>query len=259
MTAPPPEPTAPTHDPNDPHACLAEGIRGALLALPGYFSSITNIEGLVATDLFSVNTLLGATIEIQVVETLNRIRDVWDPKDEWSLYRFDRQAQLFPDVLLRKQLDSNDFEVALGIELKGWYVLAKEAEPSFRYRVTPDACTEWDLLAVVPWHLSNVLAGIPRVGSPGIWSARYAAEYRNYYWQHVRTTKLDCTIDSPSVEAPYRQRSNISDRPRADGGGNFGRIARIGIMNDWIEGILKLPLAGIPAEDWIEFFKKHKS
>ena len=66
-----------------------------------------------------MNTLLATTTEVQVVETLNRIRDVWDPKNKWPLYRFDRQAQTFPDVLLRKQLDSGDFDVALGIELKG--------------------------------------------------------------------------------------------------------------------------------------------
>ena len=32
----------------------------------------------------------------------------------------------------------------MGIELKGRYVLAKESEPSFRYKVTPAACSPWD-------------------------------------------------------------------------------------------------------------------
>ena len=31
----------------------------------------------------------------------------------------------------------------MGIELKGWYVLAKEREPSFRQKVTPAACSPW--------------------------------------------------------------------------------------------------------------------
>ena len=31
----------------------------------------------------------------------------------------------------------------MGIELKGRYVLAKEREPSFRYKVTPAACSPW--------------------------------------------------------------------------------------------------------------------
>ena len=94
------------------------------MALPGYFNSTTNIEGIDASDLFALNTMLGTTIEVQVVNNLNRIRDVWDPDDEWPLHRFDRQAQTFPDVLLQRQLDSGDFDVALGIELKGWYVLS---------------------------------------------------------------------------------------------------------------------------------------
>ena len=225
------------------------------MALPGYFNSTTNIEGIEAADLFALNTMLGTTIEVQVVNTLNRIRDVWDPNDEWPLHRFDRQAQTFPDVLLRRQLDSGDFDVALGIELKGWYVLSKEAEPSFRYTVTPAACTTWDLLAVVPWHLSNVLSGVPRVDSPGLWSARHAAEYRNYWWQHIRETEQSREIELASVDAPYRQRSHTSDKPAYDGGGNFGRIARIGIMNDWTQDILRRRLAGVPTRDWIDFLK----
>ena len=229
----------------------------ALLALPGYFTSITNIEGLAATDLFALNTLLSATIEVEVVNTLNRIRDVWDPENEWSLYRFERQAQSFPDVILRKDASSVE-HIALGVELKGWYILAKEGEPSFRYRVTPDACTDWDLLVVVPWHLSNVLSGTPRVSTPGCWSARYAAEYRNYWWQQVRRTNKDRSIRSPESVTPYTGRENTSDKPVTDSGGNFGRIARIGIMDRWIKQIVGEPLAGIPAKDWIVFLKKHK-
>ena len=38
----------------------------------------------------------------------------------------------------------------LGIELKGWYVLSKEGEPSGRYKVTPAACAPQDLLVIVP-------------------------------------------------------------------------------------------------------------
>jgi hypothetical protein len=49
----------------------------------------------------------------------------------------------------------------MGIELKGWYVLAKEKEPSFRYKVTLTVCAPADLLVVVPWALSNVISGRP--------------------------------------------------------------------------------------------------
>ena len=257
--ASPAAPKPPVLDPGDPRTKLRERVQDALLALPGYFNSTTNIEGLAAADLFSLNTVLGATIEVQVVQTLNRMRDVWDPDDEWTLHRFDRQAQTFPDVLLRRRNDSGGYDTALGVELKGWYMLAKEGEPSFRYQVTPPACSKWDLLVVVPWHLSNILSGIPRVITPVCWSAKHIAEYRNYWWRHVRRTHQDTSIESPQDAAPYMGRDNTSDKPARDGGGNFGRIARTGIIDDWVSEILREALAGIPAEDWIEFLKRYEA
>ena len=255
--ADPSPPVPPVLDPDDPRTALAGRVREAILALPGYFDSGTNIEGVAATDLFALNTVLGATIEVQVVQTLNRMRDVWDPGDDWPLHIFERQAQTFPDVLLRRKLSTGAHEVALGLELKGWYLLAKEGEPSFRYTVTAGACTDWDLLVVVPWHLTNVLAGQPQVATPGVWSARHAVEYRNHWWQHVRRSKTDSSIDSPDMAAPYTTRDNTSDKPASDRGGNFGRIARTGIMTEWIEATLHRPLAGIPARDWIEFLRRY--
>ncbi len=44
-----------------------------------------------------------------------------------------------------------------------------------------------------------------------------------------------------------------------DGGGNFGRIARIGIMNDWTHDVLQRRLSGIPASEWISFLKRQTS
>lgn len=255
----PDEPRPPVLDPSDRRTKLRERVQNALLALPGYFDSSTNIEGLAATDLFSLNTVLGATIEVQVVQTLNRMRDVWDPDDEWTLYRFDRQAQTFPDVLLRCRNVSGGYNTALGVELKGWYVLAKEGEPSFRYQVTPSACSDWDLLVVVPWYLSNVLSGIPRVITPVCWSAKHVAEHRNHWWRHVRRTQQDTSIESPLNAVPYMGRDNTSDKPTKDGGGNFGRIARTGMMDEWVREIRQEALAGIPAEDWIEFLKRYEA
>lgn len=244
-------------DPEDRRTRLVERVRDAILALPGYFDSHTNIEGVAATDLFALNTVLGATIEVQVVHSLNRMRDVWDPMDEWPLYTFERQAQTFPDVLLRKRLRTSGYDVALGVELKGWYVLAKEGVPSFRFTVTPHACTDWDLLVVVPWHLRNVLSGRPQVGAPGVWSARYAAERRNHWWQHERSAQTDTSIESPELIAPYGGRDNTSDKPAHDRGGNFGRVARTGLMTEWIDETLQRPLAGIPTRDWIEFLRRY--
>ncbi len=115
-------------------------VREALFALPTYFRSDTSIEGILATDIFTLNAAFGATIEDQVVSTLNRMREVWDPDEKFMYHRFVRQSQTFPDVLLKRDTsgtDKSEGEILLGIELKSWYLLAKEEEPSFRFQVTP--------------------------------------------------------------------------------------------------------------------------
>lgn len=231
------------------------GVKRALLALPGYFSTETHITGLRATDIFTLNATLGAAIEDQVVDTLNSMRAVWDPDGRHPLFYFVRQPQTFPDVLLRSRSEGGP-EVALGIELKGWYLLAKEGEPSFRYQVTASACSEWDLLAVVPWYLSNVISGTPRVLAPYLESAKYAALYRNYHWQHVRAAQESTEIRIAPDASPYPRKSDqIADRPLADRGGNFGRLARSGIMESYVADVNDHPIAGIAARYWRQFFK----
>jgi len=138
----------------------------------------------------------------------------------------------------------------------GWYVLAKEGEPSFRYQVTPNACNLQDLVVVVPWALAHVVSGSPILLEPYIESARYAAEYRNYHWSHLRHTDDDKTIHSPEIVTPYPAKSDkIDDGPVADGGGNFGRFARTGIMDEYLGHIKGRPLAGLRIEYWLRFFK----
>lgn len=205
------------------HYDLYKGVREAITALPIYFRTETQILGVMATDLHTLNNVLGATIEEQVVRTLNLIRKTWDPREDYALYSFYRQPQTFPDVRLRK--GSNGHTI-MGLELKGWYLLAKEEEPSLRFTTTAEACAEQDLIVVVPWVLSNVISGAPMLFEPFIESAKYAAEYRNYHWQHIRQTRLNTHITIPSGVSPYPSKSNqISDRPASDAGGNFGRIA----------------------------------
>lgn len=77
-------------------------MREATACLPIYFRTETHISGIMATDLHTLNTVLGATIEEQVVRTLNLLRTTWNPDEKYALYSFVRQAQTFPDVLLRK-------------------------------------------------------------------------------------------------------------------------------------------------------------
>ena len=249
-------PAPPSRDLPEPsweHHALYRNVREAIATLPVYFRTETHIAGVMATDLHTLNTVLGATIEEQVVRTLNLIRTTWDPEGHYALYSFVRQPQTFPDVRLRRV--SGD-ETLMGLELKGWYLLAKEAEPSLRFQVTPGACAKQDLIAVVPWVLGNVISGSPMLFEPFIESARFAAEYRNYHWQHVRRTTQDSSIELPSNPRPYPSKADqISDKPVYDSGGNFGRLARTGMMDEYMLKLNDVPLCGIKTVFWREFLK----
>ena len=242
----------------DKKSKLQSNVRKALLSLPAYFKTDTYIDGIDATDLFALNSSLGGTIENQVVITLNLLRKVWDPDDEWQQYCFERRAQSFPDVRLLSQSDANETTI-LGIELKGWYLLAKESEPSFRYKVTAAACAPLDMLVIVPWRLKNILSGSPVAHTPFIESSLYAAECRNYWWQYVRKaeegTNKDIRVPDNVGHYPAAKAA-INDTPASDGGGNFGRIARLGLpdLTSYLSRALDEKVCGIEASHWILFF-----
>lgn len=245
-----PQPIRP--DVEEPLASLFQRVERAIYALPSFFESPLHVAGILATDLFTFNSSLAATIEYQVVLELNRMRSTWDPDDEFTTFRFKRQPQNFPDVVLESALAD---QPVLGIELKSWYALAKEREPSFRFRVSPNACAPQDLLVVVPWALSNVLSGSPVILDPFVTQARYAAEYRNWHWEHQRSAKGDPRIDLSEFTGAYPSKvDEISDRPKSDAGGNFGRISRTGLMDGYIESTLETELLGIPIREWQTFF-----
>ncbi len=236
------------------HYGLFVSVKKAIFSLPSRFESSLNIDGVLATDLFAFNSSLGATIEQQVVNSLNKLRSVWDPEQRYALYEFERQPQTFPDVVLKASAPDVEPAVLMGIELKGWYVLAKEREPSFRYKVTPAVCAPADLLVVVPWALSNVISGSPIVFEPFVMGARHAAEYRNWYWRHKRKGSSDRGIELSSVTQFYPTKSDmISDRPASDSGGNFGRLARAGVMEEYISQLFEEKLAGIQLAAWQRF------
>ena len=241
---------------------LHENVKKALSAIQTHFSSTISVRGIDATDLFSMNTLLGSAIEVQTVEALRSMRDVWDPQGEWVGYDFFRYPQSFPDVRLERC--SGEGDPVLGIELKSWYLLSKEAEPSFRFKTTAAVCAPCDLVAIVPWSLSDVVSGAPVVHSPFIEQAKYVAQMRNYYWLNTRvggmpTEKDFIVIPEGANVHPYPPaNSMITDKPVSDNGGNFGRIGRVHeLMGEWTSRQLSTLLAGIPAIDWIRFLKSH--
>jgi hypothetical protein len=254
-------PTAPELDPDDARTRLQQRLRTVLLGLPAYFEFDNHISGVEATDLHALNTLLGASIEGQVVKALNQQRKIWDPDDEWLGHTFVRQSQRFPDVLLVSKGGESGPDIALGIELKGWFLLAKEGVPSFRFQTTPAACAHHDLLVVVPWYLDNVLSGSPVAAEPWVVSARWAAEYRNFYWQHQRNVKedVDVGITPPQGAHPYPTKAIPTlDRATQDGGGNFGRVARtVGLMQDFIDSSNNMEVLGIRIGDWNNFLRSH--
>ncbi|GAA2755732.1 hypothetical protein [Actinopolymorpha rutila] len=254
-------PAEPDLDPHDPLTHLQTRLRTLLLGLPAYFEFSNHVAGVNATDLHSLNTLLGTSIEGQVVKALNQQRPLWDPDNEWLGYTFERQSQRFPDVRLVRKGSANGPAIALGIELKGWFLLAKEGEPSFRFTTTAGACAVHDLLVVVPWYLDNVLSGSPVAAQPYVASARWAADYRTYYWQHARDAArgTDRGIHHPADARPYPARdAQIADVPAYDGGKNFGRVARVrGMMDDFIRASHELEVLGIRIQDWYRFLRIH--
>lgn len=239
------------------HYTVWDRINDLIYSLPNYFETELLVKGINVTEIFSIGGAFSTIVDTQVVEILNRLRDIWDPENKYSNYSFVRQAQTFPDVLFRNIEDEND--IIFGIELKSWYVLSKEAEPSFRYKITPDACAEQDLLVVIPWLLSEVISGTPKLLTPYKELAKYAAEYRNYYWQKSR---IERGFTSEIRKPPERDRhaypdskKESSDAAMEDKGNNFGRIARAGILDTYNRKIKQLDYLGIKIIHWISFFK----
>lgn len=244
------------------HTELYKAVYETLFALPGFFKSDLRITSVLATDLYTFNSALGATIENQIVDSLNELREEWDRENRYRTYRFVRQAQRFPDVILKGSTPGKENDVILGIELKGWYALAKEREPSFRFVASPTVCAPWDLLCVYPWALSEVVSGTPQLFNPYVTGANYAAEYRNWYWRHGMSGRSDKTINFASLNQFYpASKSEMNDQPASDSGNNFGRLARYGIMDEYLSQLRREKLSGIPIDAWqkfLSFFKEER-
>lgn len=238
------------------HYALWKRVVAVLKDIPKHFESTISVSGIRATEIFTYGQVLSSTIEEEIVRTLNDLRDHWGDEGQAD-YMFTRQPQTFPDVLLSTP---NRDRIVMGLEIKSWYLLAKEDEPTFRFKVSPDCCAENDLFVVVPWALSNVLSGTPIIFEPFVELARYIAEYRNYWWKHVRETNDSTQITPPPGAAPYPAgRDESEDKPAYDGGGNFGRIARTGIMDDYVRQLKTTRLIGFSVARWTRFFKENNS
>lgn len=254
---PPPEPSDPSP------SSLAGRVRSALFAVPENFLGVS-APALQAPDIHTLGAVLGSTIEQEVVETLNRLRNTtWDPEGKLAGYRFVRQAQVFPDVVLKATDPDLEPYILLGIELKGWYVLAKERMPNFRFKATPKSCAPEDMLVVFPWALSRVISGDAQVFPPWIANARYSASYRNWHWIHsMSSDELDqnedrsIVLSAVTAQYPVSGTEEHNDEARNDKGGNFGRTARTGLMRPYIDQVFdEEALAGVPLRYWQRFLE----
>lgn len=257
-------------DSNWPHRRLYDRVRQALYAVPAQFETELNITGVKVPDLPSLNIALGASIEGAVVDTLNRTRGIWDPDGQYQAYAWMRFPQGFPDVRLMTD-EPGAVPILMGIELKGYFVMSKELEPSFRFTTTEACCAEADLLVMYPWYLSQVVSGTPRLLKPWIEEARYAARMRNHYWAYGRPAnpaptvrrrggrtraEANTAITVPTGVSSYPgSKKRINDKPAEDDGGNFGRLARSGMMDDYVAELGDTMLSGIPLRGWVAFLK----
>ena len=244
------------------HRELYDRVLSALYALPDRFETSLSIEGVPVTDLFTMNSALGAAIEKSVVESLNDLRDFWDPNHQYADYRFVRQSQCFPDVLLQSKNPSVTLPaILMGIELKGWFVLSKEGEPSFRYKIAPHCCAEADLLVVMPWIFDSVVSGKPKLLEPIVAEARWAAEIRNHHWEWVRANRNNEAHTrrgvTPAAHHGFypNKAARSADIPISDSGGNFGRVARCGAIDTEVDERLKDDALGIPVDAWRRFLQ----
>ena len=251
-----------TPDPGWEHYELWKRVQESTMLLASKFNSVINIGGVDAVELYAYGSILGAAIEREVVRCLNDLRRIWDRDSKYAPYSFMRQAQTYPDVILTddRSPDRTPDRILLGIELKSWYVLAKEGEPSFRFKTNIGACPPQDLLVLVPWYLSNILSGMPMILDPYVESTRYLARYRNCWWRNTRQSSGNVTIEEPTGVRPYPgARENISDSPADDKGNNFGRIARTNLLDDFKGKTDNAVVSGIRVAEWRNFFKAQKT
>lgn len=156
----------------------------------------------------------------------------------------------------------------MGIELKCWYLLAKEGDPSFRFKTTPAACAPQDLLVIYPWTLDNIVTGSPEIFRPFVMPARFASMYVDYYWQELkdwRSANPNKDIIRPEGVSHYPNPKTdfIQDKPAEDAGNNYGRfrsrlIASLPPLQEYVNQMKSRELLGIPSDQWAEFFKSYE-
>jgi len=246
----------------DQHDGLYDTVPDLLNRVPADFDTELQIESIDAADIFGMGEVLASSVENQVADSLNRLKPDF-LEDKYDNHEFIRQSQTFPDILL-KDRDNPGSDPVMGIELKCWYLLAKEGEPSLRFKTTVNACAPQDLLVFYPWTLDSTVTGRPEIYRPFIMPAQFASLFIDYYWQDLKNWQDEDpnkSIARPGEISPYPVKSDrIQDKPAQDDGGNYGRFRRKVInelepLENYMDQMFGTELLGIPAKDWAEFYE----
>ena len=107
--------------------------------------------------------------------------------------------------------------------------------------------------------LNRVLSGTPVAFRPFVGVSEVCSRVSELLVDERPQVRQDPGITMPESVPEYPQKGDqILDRPAADAGGNFGRIARTGLMDEYVEKLKQTTLAGIPTSDWLTFLKQFK-
>ena len=85
--------TPPTQKPPDntwEYFELWTKINELIRTLPNFFQCQIVVKGINATDVYAVGSLFSSAIESSLVEGLNKMRNIWDPENQYLSFAFKR-------------------------------------------------------------------------------------------------------------------------------------------------------------------------
>jgi hypothetical protein len=150
---------------------LLRGLEGELMDAITLKSSGFEEAGFLSGIVSKLSPLIANRLEKQICDMLNT-------GDEGN-HRWIRQDPDFPDVLL---LDEDGESTGFGYEVKAWYVMSTEITGRFKDSLNLLASKQIQV-AVVAWHMSDLVFGQPRISGVYITDAlgMAAARDRHYH------------------------------------------------------------------------------
>jgi hypothetical protein len=117
------------------------------------------------------NNYIGQGIEELIAKHLNSVFSGSD----WKCIR---NAVQFPDLYI---VNPQKKTLLLALEVKSWFVFAGD-DITARFEVAPNIIRPDVRLILFPWHMTNLISGVPRLLAPYIGSAKALAERRDQIW-----------------------------------------------------------------------------